>query len=64
MVDWSANNGPKRGKDSIWVAVGDRAGTVQVANHPTRPAAHAAVTALLDEALRALYLYSIDRKSR
>ena len=51
MVDWSANNRPKRGKDSIWVALGGRSGAVEAENHPTRRAAHGAIVARLDAAL-------------
>lgn len=39
-VDWSANNSPKLGKDSIWSCVADRStNEVQTRNHPTRRAA-------------------------
>jgi precorrin-8X/cobalt-precorrin-8 methylmutase len=46
-VDWSANNSPKSGKDSIWSALASHAtGEVQTENHPTR---HAAETWVLRE---------------
>jgi precorrin-8X/cobalt-precorrin-8 methylmutase len=39
-VDWSANNRPKSGKDSVWSALAsDVTGEVCTANHPTRHAA-------------------------
>ena len=28
IIDWSAANSPKRGKDSIWIARADRKATV------------------------------------
>jgi hypothetical protein len=36
VVDWSANSTPKLGRDSIWVALLDGAGTTSVTNLPTR----------------------------
>jgi hypothetical protein len=51
MVDWSANNSPKRGKDSIWYCFLERiAGTTQITtleNPPTRHLAYAQIHALL-----------------
>lgn len=38
-VDWSANNGPKTGKDSIWIGEATPAGLVASRNPPTRAAA-------------------------
>jgi precorrin-8X/cobalt-precorrin-8 methylmutase len=35
VVDWSANSTPKRGRDSIWIAVGDAAG-LRAENPATR----------------------------
>lgn len=39
VVDWSANSAPKLGRDSIWIAVGDRTGEVAVTNLATRTVA-------------------------
>ena len=36
MVDWSAAGKPARGKDSIWICYGRRAGVLAVENVPTR----------------------------
>jgi hypothetical protein len=52
MVDWSANNGPKSGSDSIWVAEGDVSGALSSRNYPTRRLAHDAVLDILDHSLR------------
>ena len=41
VVDWSANSAPKLGRDSIWVAHLDPAGTSSVTNLPTRREADA-----------------------
>ncbi len=38
VVDWSANSTPKRGRDSIWIAVSDQTGTT-VSNPSTRAGA-------------------------
>ncbi len=38
-VDWSANNGPKTGKDSIWIGEATSAGLVASRNPATRSAA-------------------------
>lgn len=46
VVDWSANNTPKVGADSIWVAHLDRGGTAIAVNHRTRHRAFEAVLAL------------------
>jgi hypothetical protein len=51
MVDWSANNGPKWGRDSIWVGDGDVRGALSSRNYPTRRQAHDAVVAVLDRSL-------------
>ena len=49
MVDWSANSTPKRGRDSIWVAVGDATGRVaEPVNPPTRAAAMGVVRSTID----------------
>ncbi|MFN3281229.1 MAG: molybdopterin molybdenumtransferase MoeA, partial [Tabrizicola sp.] len=45
VLDWSAARGPKRGRDSIWLAVRDAAGAT-VENLPTRSAAERALDAL------------------
>lgn len=39
VVDWSAKNSPATGKDSIWIAVLDTDGDVELSNPPTRAAA-------------------------
>ncbi|MEL7430234.1 MAG: precorrin-8X methylmutase [Pseudomonadota bacterium] len=36
IVDWSAANAPKTGKDSIWIAEADREGSLSVTNIATR----------------------------
>ena len=46
-VDWSANNGPKTGKDSIWIGEATRAGLVVSRNPPTRAAAMTDIEATL-----------------
>ena len=49
MVDWSANSTPKRGRDSIWIAVGDAQGLIaEPTNPPTRAAAMDVVRSLVD----------------
>jgi precorrin-8X/cobalt-precorrin-8 methylmutase len=55
MVDWSAANVPRQGRDSIWICWRDRRGE-RFANPPTRHAARA----LLDELLTA----ALDRGER
>ena len=49
-VDWSANNTPKPGKDSIWIAVCDERGTPRLENHTTRQKAMDSIEKLLNEA--------------
>jgi precorrin-8X/cobalt-precorrin-8 methylmutase len=53
-VDWSANNQPKTGRDSIWSCVGDD-GTSELftANHATRRAAEEWLLTTLTAAVRA-----------
>jgi hypothetical protein len=46
-VDWSANNGPKTGRDSIWIAEATPAGLVASRNPATRSAAMADLEATL-----------------
>lgn len=46
IVDWSAAASPRQGRDSIWIAEGDR-----LINPPTRAAAEAALDALIVAAL-------------
>jgi precorrin-8X/cobalt-precorrin-8 methylmutase len=47
-VDWSANNSPKLGADSIWACIATRAATdVSTRNHPTRRAAESWLLAQL-----------------
>ncbi|MDO9638936.1 MAG: molybdopterin guanine dinucleotide synthesis [Pseudotabrizicola sp.] len=50
ILDWSAAKGPKRGKDSIWLAVAAPQGCT-AHNIATRPAAEAALTALIADSL-------------
>ncbi len=47
MVDWSANSSPKKGKDSIWVAVADRDGQIEILSNPSTR--HEATTLLIAE---------------
>jgi hypothetical protein len=51
MVDWSANNGPKTGTNSIWVADGDASGALSSRNYATRRQAHSAVLLAIDRSL-------------
>jgi hypothetical protein len=64
IVDWSANSTPKRGRDSIWIAVLDRrdAGSpVPMAhNLATRHEAERFVAALIDEAGSRRTLIGVD----
>lgn len=58
-IDWSANNQPKSGKDSIWACVGsNRTGELRTVNHRTRRAAEMwllqQLTASVDSAERVL----------
>lgn len=46
VVDWSANSTPKRGRDSIWIAVSN-GDTVSVSNPSTRGAAERCLTDLI-----------------
>jgi precorrin-8X/cobalt-precorrin-8 methylmutase len=49
-VDWSANNTPKAGKDSIWACVGTSpAGDLRAVNHRTRRAAETWLLEQLEE---------------
>jgi hypothetical protein len=50
-VDWSANNGPKSGKDSIWTAEATRSGREASRNPSTRSAAMADLVSTLISAL-------------
>jgi hypothetical protein len=47
VIDWSANSTPKRGRDSIWVAVLDDNG-ISVSNPSTRAAAEQGVAELVE----------------
>jgi hypothetical protein len=49
VVDWSANNTPKRGKDSVWICVLDSADMPETENPPTRGWAEAIVRAAIRE---------------
>lgn len=59
VVDWSANSTPKRGTDSIWVAVaeGDR---VRTENLPTRHLAEQALGEIVDSDPLARTLIGVD----
>jgi precorrin-8X/cobalt-precorrin-8 methylmutase len=50
VVDWSAQSSPKRGRDSIWVAVHDRGGDTHLSNLATRMAAEEYLAAVIDDA--------------
>ncbi len=53
MVDWSASNQPKTGRDSIWICAVDRDGSQRVLeNPPTRHAAKALLRELLADTVR------------
>lgn len=52
-VDWSANNRPKSGKDSIWIAERAADGSVVSLNPPTRHAAMQHLIGRLEESLAA-----------
>ena len=52
-VDWSANGRPKRGADSIWIAVRGWGGIAEPANPPTRAEAVARIEALIASATQA-----------
>lgn len=57
MVDWSAESRPKRGADSVWIAVLDRDGNERLENPPTRAAAVSLLADLLsDLAARGLHV--------
>lgn len=61
MVDWSANSSPKRGRDSIWIAVGSPAdGVEHLVNPPTRSAAMAWLVDLLDTTRHERVLVGFD----
>ena len=49
-VDWSSSAAPARGANSIWIAVYDKDGPVELANPDTRQEAMEYINALLDEA--------------
>jgi precorrin-8X/cobalt-precorrin-8 methylmutase len=52
-VDWSANNQPKTGRDSIWACVGGAAGTgMHTTNHSTRRAGEGWLLRQLTAAVR------------
>ena len=52
-VDWSANGVPKRGRDSIWIAVRGWGGAEEPENPPTRADAVARIEGLLGRATEA-----------
>ena len=51
-IDWSSSAAPTRGANSIWVAVCDKDGPVELANPDTRQEAMEYIKELLDEATR------------
>jgi precorrin-8X/cobalt-precorrin-8 methylmutase len=53
VADWSANSTPKRGRDSIWIAVSDRSG-VTLSNPSTRREAEGMLVELLASEERTL----------
>ena len=53
MVDWSGASVPRLGRDSIWTCLLGPRGRPQLANHPTRQAATAAIRAVVLESVRA-----------
>jgi hypothetical protein len=59
VVDWSANSTPKRGRDSVWIAVRDDAGH-SVTNLPTRSAALAFLIDLIGADPSATVLLGVD----
>jgi hypothetical protein len=50
VLDWSAAKGPKRGRDSIWLAVASATGCTAV-NIATRPAAEIELAKLIEDTL-------------
>lgn len=61
MVDWSANSAPKRGRDSIWIAVGTpSAGVEHIANPPTRSLAMSWLVDLLSTTIDERVLVGFD----
>lgn len=60
VVDWSANSVPKRGRDSIWIAVHDRDGELSVTNPATRASAEAFLVELLDDESSPSTLIGVD----
>jgi precorrin-8X/cobalt-precorrin-8 methylmutase len=53
VVDWSANNSPKKGKDSIWIADASQDGLPTLSNPATRHEAMARVSEIIAEVLDA-----------
>ena len=51
IVDWSANNGPKLGKDSIWACLVDRDCSPIIENHATRSQTMAWIRDVVDESI-------------
>jgi precorrin-8X/cobalt-precorrin-8 methylmutase len=51
IVDWSASNVPKRGKDSIWICKRHRDGEEQLCNPPTRHAARILLAEMIATAI-------------
>lgn len=51
VTDWSANNAPKRGEDSVWICLLDAAGEPKTQNPATRGEAEAVVRAAVRESV-------------
>jgi precorrin-8X/cobalt-precorrin-8 methylmutase len=60
VVDWSANSIPKLGRDSIWIAVADAPDDEWLTNLPTRAAAIAFLTDLIESDPTASTLIGVD----
>jgi len=54
MVDWSANSGPKRGKDSVWWCVARREGERCIVEEPLNSPTRVAATDAIATRLRAM----------
>jgi precorrin-8X/cobalt-precorrin-8 methylmutase len=54
MLDWSAANTPKQGKDSIWLSLLERAGAIDKQGAPENPATRRAAFQRLQALLHRL----------
>ena len=59
VIDWSANSRPRRGRDSIWIAVLDAHG-LSVSNPATRGAAEQFLVELVDDDPSGRALVGVD----